>query len=285
MKNKNRHILITGCSSGIGLHLAHTLQSYGYNVIASAREKKDVDALTQDGLRCIQLDVSDSTSIQYAVEKVLHMTGGKLFALINNAGYGQPGAVEDLSRDTLRNQFETNLFGLVELTNKFIPVMLKQGYGRIIQNSSVLGFVAMPLRGAYIASKFALEGITDTLRLELTSTNVFVTLIEPGPILSHFRQNSLNMLYKNIDSRSSRFRKTYDSAITRLKTEGPVVPFTLEPEAVAKKVLCVLEIKKPKARYFVTFPTYLFATLKRILPTSIMDYLLTKTSKVENKSS
>lgn len=282
MPNKNKHILITGCSSGIGLHLAQALQNQGYEVIASARNQKDVDALALQGLTSIQLDVSDSTSIQRAADVVLRKTGGKLYALINNAGFGQPGAVEDLSREAMRNQFETNLFGVVELTNKFIPIMINQGYGRIIQISSVLGFVAMPFRGAYIASKFAMEGITDTLRLELAGTKVFVSLIEPGPITSRFRQNSLLMFNKYIDKKNSRFYAQYQRAEKKFTKDGPVVPFTLGPEAVLTKVIKVLENKHPKSRYFVTFPTYLFAALKKVLPTSILDFLLARSSQVES---
>ncbi len=280
---QDKSVLITGCSSGIGLHIAQTLQQRGYKIFASARKQQDVEALTQKGLHCLELDMADSDSIQLAVETVLDETQGKLFALINNAGFGQPGAVEDLSRKVLQEQFETNLFGLVELTNKIIPTMHTHGYGRIIQISSVLGFVAMPLRGAYIASKFALEGITDTLRLELADTNIHVSLIEPGPITSRFRQNSLQLFKKNIDSKSSRFHTIYQATEAKLKKDGPVVPFTLDPEAVTQKVIHALESANPKARYYVTFPTYLFAILKRILPTKSLDYLLVKSSKVERK--
>ncbi len=161
--------------------------------------------------------------------------------------------------------------------------MHQQGHGRIIQISSVLGFVAMPFRGAYIASKFALEGISDALRLELRGTNIYVSLVEPGPITSQFRQNSLKLFKKNIDSNRSRFKKTYHATISRLETEGPAVPFTLEPEAVAKKVLHALQRRHPKPRYYVTFPTYLFAYLKRIFPTRMLDILLSRSSKVKGK--
>ena len=217
---QNKSILITGCFSGIGLCLAHALQQRGFKVFASARKQSDMDAHTKKGLNCLQLDVSDSVSIQHAVDIVLCETEGKLFAIINNAGYGQPGAVEGLSHQTLQHQFETNFFGLVELTNKIIPVMHKQGYGRIIQISSVLGFVAMPLRGAYIASKFALEGISDTLRLELQGTNIYVSLIEPGPIISRFRQNSMLMYKKYIDSKKSRFYAKYLATEQKFVKEG-----------------------------------------------------------------
>ncbi len=279
----DKNVLITGCSSGIGLHLAQSLHEQGYRVFASARKHSDVEKLTQLGLRCLQLDIADSESIQAAMKSLLSECDGKLYALINNAGFGQPGAVEDLTRDVLQQQFETNLFGLVELTNKFLPIMHQQRYGRIIQISSVLGFVAMPFRGAYIASKYALEGISDTLRLELKGTNIYVSLIEPGPITSHFRQNSLELFNKNIDSKNSRFHNSYQTTIARLKTEGPAVPFTLEPEAVAKKVLHALQSSNPKPRYYVTFPTYLFAYLKRLLSSNMLDRLLSKSSKAESK--
>ncbi len=279
----NKYVLITGCSSGIGLHIAQVLQQRGYKVIASARKENDVESLTKQGIYCIQLDITNSQNIQRSIEKVLAESGGNVYALINNAGYGQPGAVEDLTRTTLREQFETNLFGLVELTNKLLPTMHKQGHGRIIQISSVLGFVAMPLRGAYIASKYALEGITDTLRLELKNTNIHISLVEPGPIISRFRQNSLHMFKKNIDSNNSRFHSIYLKTETKLKKDGPAVPFTLGPDAVTNKVIHALESNRPKARYYVTFPTHLFATLKRILPTNLLDYILNKSSSIERK--
>ena len=272
----DKSVLITGCSTGIGLHLAQTLHASGFQVFASARKQTDVEKLTQLGLRCLQLNVANPENIQHAVKTVLNEAGGELHALINNAGFGQPGAIEDLTRTTLQEQFETNLFGLVELTNTVLPIMHQQGYGRIIQISSVLGFVAMPFRGAYIASKYALEGISDTLRLELKDTNIRVSLVEPGPIISRFRQNSLALFKKNIDSNNSRFHESYQAIEIKLNKDGPVVPFTLGPDAVAKKVLHALKSSNPKARYFVTFPTYLFAGLKRLLPTKVLDSIINK---------
>jgi short-subunit dehydrogenase len=279
----DKAVLITGCSTGIGLHLAKTLANKGYQVFASTRKQSDVEKLTQLGLRCLHLDVTNSDSIQLATKTLLEETNGKLYALINNAGFGQPGAIEDLTRDTLRNQFETNLFGLVELTNSILPTMHQQGYGRVIQISSVLGLVAMPFRGAYIASKFALEGISDTLRLELKNTNIFISLVEPGPIASRFRENSLELFNKNIDSTNSRFHQDYEATIARLEREGPAVPFTLEPQAVTTKVLAALNSTNPKPRYYVTFPTYLFAYLKRILSTKMLDRILSRSSKIDGK--
>ncbi|MEI6334314.1 MAG: SDR family oxidoreductase [Methylococcaceae bacterium] len=274
--NSSKTILITGCSSGIGYSAAVLLKNRGYHVIATARKSADVARLNQEGFTALQLDLADSQSIQQAVNQVLDLTGGKIDALFNNGAFGQPGAVEDLTRDMLKYQFETNLFGTHELTNLLIPVMRKQGYGRIIYNSSVLGLVAMRYRGAYNASKFALEGLADTLRLELYGTNIHVSLIEPGPILSNFRENSYALYKKNIDPAHSFHQAAYQAMEDRLQKEGAAVAFTLPAKAVVDKVIHALENKKPKIRYYVTFPTYLFAVLKRILPISWLDALLRK---------
>lgn len=269
-------VLVTGASSGIGYHCAKSLQKDGYRVIASCRKLPDVSRLLAEGLTCIQLDVADSGSIRRAVEETLQLCDGKLYALFNNGAYGQPGAVEDLNRDTLRRQFETNFFGWAELTNALLPAMIAAGEGRIIQNSSVLGFAAMPFRGAYNASKFALEGLTDTLRLELKETGVHVSLIEPGPILSDFRKNALAALKSNIDMKNSRHRTKYENAIQRLSKQGPAQRFTLGPDAVYKRLKHALESRRPKPRYYVTFPTYLMGYLKRVLSTRQLDKILGK---------
>ena len=269
-------ILITGCSTGIGYNAAKLLKERGHRVIATARKPEDVARLDNLGFESLQLDLADSSSIQTAVEAMLELTNGCCDAVFHNGAFGQPGAVEDLSRDVLRFQFETNVFGTHELTNLLIPVMRKQGHGRIIYNSSVLGLVAMRYRGAYNASKYALEGLADTLRLELHGTNIFVSLIEPGPILSHFRQNSFALYQKNIDKERSVHKAAYQAMEERLQKEGAAVPFTLPAEAVTKKVIYALETNCPKAHYYVTFPTYLFGTLKRLLPTAWLDVLLRK---------
>ncbi len=267
-------ILLTGCSTGIGFVTACELKQRGHQVIASARKSEDVERLKQQGFIAIQLDLADSASIQHAVKEALALSGGTIDALFNNGAFGQPGAVEDLSREVLRYQFETNLFGTHELTNLLIPVMRRQGYGRIIYNSSVLGLVALKYRGAYNASKFALEGLVDTLRLELHGSGIAVSLIEPGPILSDFRKNSLALYKQNIDPQNSVHQDTYHTMAARLEKEGAAVAFTLPATAVAKKVIHALESKRPNIRYYVTFPTYLFAFLKRILPHSWLDNVL-----------
>jgi len=272
----SKTIFITGCSTGIGYATAVELKKRGHRVICSARKKDDVVRLREEGFESLQLDLAESPSIQQAVKQLVKLTDGKIDALFNNGAFGQPGAVEDLSRDVLRSQFETNFFGTHELTNLIIPFMRKQNAGRIIYNSSVLGFVAMKYRGAYNASKYALEGLVDTLRIELSDTNIKLSLIEPGPIKSDFRKNAFALYKKNIDPDLSFHKASYQAMEERLQKEGPAVPFTLSAEAVAEKVIHALESKKPKIRYYVTFPTYLFGFLKRILPMSWLDVLLKK---------
>jgi NAD(P)-dependent dehydrogenase (short-subunit alcohol dehydrogenase family) len=274
----NYSVLITGCSSGIGLTVARGLDAKGYRVFATARAEADVERLASEGLEALQLDLEDEKSIESALNEVLNRTGGRIYALFNNGAYGQPGAVEDLTTDVLRRQFETNLFGWHELTRRVLPVMRAQGSGRIIQNSSVLGFVSLAYRGAYNASKYALEGLSDTLRLELHDSDIYVSLIEPGPITSRFRENAYRKWQENIDAEHSAHREQYRIMEGRLTKEGPAAPFTLPPEAVLKRVLHSLESPRPKARYYVTFPTYLFAFLKRVLPVGVLDSLLRKVS-------
>ena len=278
-----RTILITGCSSGIGLYTAEGLAARGYRVFASARKPQDVAMLQARGLEALQLDLDDSASIQAAVDEVLARTGGRLDALFNNAGYGQPGAVEDLSRSALRAQFETNLFGMIELTNRVLPLMRRQAAGRIIINSSVLGYVVLAYRGAYNASKFAIEGITDTLSLELRGSGVHVALVEPGPIKSRFRANGFSMFKRNVDAEHSFHRDTYQILEQRMTKVGPVAPFTLGPEAVLAKVIHALESPRPKRRYYVTKPAYFFAYGKRLLPQAWLDRILGAISDNEVK--
>ena len=275
MESKN--ILITGCSSGIGRCLAHGLRARGHRVFATARREQDVAALSEAGFESLSLDLDSTGSICAAVQTVLDRTQGRLYALINNGAYGQPGAVEDLSRDVLRAQFETNLFGTQELTNLVIPAMRARHEGRIIQISSILGIVCFAYRGAYNASKYALEGLSDTMRLELRGTNIHVSLIEPGPIASRFRANAYAAYRRNIDREHSAHREYYARLENRLEGPKPT-PFTLPPEAVMKKVIHALEARRPRARYSVTFPTYLFQVLRRVLPVRVLDSILAAVS-------
>ena len=268
-------VLITGCSSGIGLEAAKMLQERDFLVVASCRKQEDIAALQAQGIKhVVQLDLADSASIEKGLQETLAITHGELFALFNNGAYGQPGAVEDLPVEALRAQFECNVFGTHELTTKVLKVMLAQGYGRIVNNSSVLGLVAAPFRGAYNASKFALEGLTDTLRLELFDTPIKVSLIEPGPIESRFRANALLALQNNIDMENSRHKKGYEDAIARLSKEGVTSSQTLPASAVVNKLIHALESTRPKARYYVTMPTYGAVLMKRILPTCLLDWIM-----------
>lgn len=278
-----QNVLITGCSSGIGLCLAQGLAARGYRVFATARKEEDVAKLLSHGLEALRLDLADPASIREAVDEVLRRTDGKLHALINNGAYGQPGAVEDLRREVLREQFETNLFGTHELTTLVLPFMRRQGCGRIVQVSSLLGYIALPYRGAYNASKYALEGLTDTLRLELHGSGIHVSLVEPGPVTSRFRANAFAMYKKRIDVEHSFHRDTYLKMEKRLTKKGPAAPFTLPPEAVLKKVIHALESPRPKIRYPVTLPAHLFAFLRRMLPSTALDWVLRRVSRGENK--
>jgi NAD(P)-dependent dehydrogenase (short-subunit alcohol dehydrogenase family) len=273
-----RTVLITGCSSGIGLAAARALHGRGWRVFATCRRPADAERLRGEGLESLALDLDDSGSIRGALGEVLARTGGRLDALFNNGGFGQTGAVEDLSRQALREQFETNLFGWAELTNLVIPVMRRRGQGRIVMNSSVLGLAALPYRGAYVAAKFALEGLADTLRLELAGSGIAVSLIEPGPIASRFRENALEHFRRHIDVAGSVHRAAYEAQLARLEKPGPAAPFTLPAAAVVDKLIHALESPRPRARYYVTVPTHLIGHARRLLSTRGLDWLLRRIS-------
>ncbi|WP_368175198.1 SDR family oxidoreductase [Aeromonas sp. R5-4] len=273
-----RFVLITGCSSGIGLAAAQALGQHGFTVIASARKAEDVARLQQQGLLAVQLDLADSASIELGASAALHLAGGRLYGLFNNGAYGQPGALEDLPTEALREQFNTNLFGWHHLIRQVLPPMLEAKEGRIVQNSSVLGLVAMKYRGAYNASKFALEGYSDTLRLELAGSGVYISLIEPGPIDTRFRVNARSAFLRHIDPAQSRHQSAYRQTLTRLEKEGATSGFTLPSEACIPPLLHALTHAHPKARYPVTTPTRLFAFLRRVLPTRWLDKLLAKSA-------
>ena len=274
---QQRTILITGCSSGIGYAAAHALRERGWRVFASCRQTRDCERLAAEGFDAPQLGYTDASSIATAVDHVLEQTGGTLDALYNNGAHATPGAIEDLPTDALREIFESNFFGWHELTRKIIPVMRAQGHGRIIQCSSVLGLVTMPWRGAYNSTKFALEGLTDTLRIELRDTPIHVTLIEPGPITSNIRANSIPHFERWIDWKSSARKAQYESALLdRLYTARGPDRFELPPQAVVDKLIHALEADRPRPRYYVTTPTRISGILKRILPTRALDWVLSR---------
>lgn len=270
-------ILITGCSSGIGLATALQLKQRGYRVFAAARKAQDVAALQTQGLESIQLDVNDSASMKQALDTILTLTGGTLDALFNNAGYLQAGAIEDLTRDAERAQFETNVFGPMELIRLVLPIMRKQGHGRIIQNSSILGVITLPYYGAYNASKFALEGFSNTLRQELRGTHIYVSIINPGPIKSQLRSNAYQR-YKNMLAQQP---SLHSEIYTRMEqvyfTPGEAdTHLMLKPDAVVKKVIHALESKRPRAHYYIGLPAQTLAFVKRLLPDRALDWILNK---------
>lgn len=272
----SKSVLITGCSSGIGHAAAHYLKQQGFNVVASARRPQDVLQLEQEGLQAVLLDLADDSSIEQGLEQALAYTNGTLYGLFNNGAYGQPGALEDLPTEALREQFNTNLFGTHHLTRLVLPLMLQAGEGRIIQNSSVLGLVAMKYRGAYNASKFALEGYTDTLRLELAGTPVHVSLLEPGPIETQFRANARAAFLRHINMKDSRHRAGYEQTLARLEKPGPSSRYSLPAQACLPPVLHALTSASPKARYPVTRPTKMLGWLRRFMSTAALDRLMLK---------
>jgi len=267
------NIVITGCSTGIGLETANYLKDKFVKVYPTAREKKDVEMLKSLGFEhAMQLDVRNPEEINAVITKVLEIDG-KIDVWFNNAGFGQPGAIEDITTDTLRKQFETNVFGLHECTRQIIPVMRKQGYGKIIQHSSVLGIISLFGRGAYNASKYAIEGLTDTLRLELKDTQIYPVLLNTGPVTSHFRQTAVKKLKENVDIEHSVFTDKYHQSI---EGTGRKVPFNEEAESVARVVHTIILADKPKPRYYITKATYLLGYLKRVLSTRLLDTILIK---------
>ncbi|SNS88436.1 SDR family oxidoreductase [Tropicimonas sediminicola] len=272
-----KSILITGCSSGIGLACAHDLKARGWRVFATCRSQEDCARLEADGLESFRLDYTDVDSISAAVAEATARTGGTLDALFNNGAFAVPGALEDLPTDGLRAIFETNFFGWHELTRQVIPVMRAQGHGRIVQCSSVLGLVPLKWRGAYVATKYALEGLTDVLRLEMEDTGIRVVLIEPGPITSKFRVNAIPQFERWIDWRNSPRAEQYEtSLLQRLYQDRGKDRFELPPEAVAAKLLHAIENPRPRPRYYVTTPTYIMGALRRLLPTPALDAIIRK---------
>lgn len=272
-----KSLLITGCSSGIGYDAAHGMARRGWRVFATCRKPEDCERLRGEGLESFVLDYTDTASITSAVQETLSRTGGTLDALFNNGAFGLPGAVEDLPTDGLREIFETNFFGYHELSRQVIPAMRAQGHGRIVNCSSVLGFVPMKWRGAYVSTKYALEGLTDVLRLEMADTPIHVILLEPGPITSKIRVNSIPHFEKWIDWQASPRADQYKATLLkRLYEERGKDAFELPASATTAKLARALESAAPAPRYFVTTPTYLMNILRRVLPTRLLDSIIAK---------
>lgn len=269
-------ILITGCSSGIGLDAAQGFRALGWRVFASCRQQTDCDRLTAEGFDSPLIDYADSDTLRTGLAQVLTATGGTLDVLYNNGAFACPAAIEDVPRDALRAIFEVNVFGYHELTNLVIPVMRSQGHGRIINCSSVLGLVALKWRGAYVATKFALEGLTDVLRIEMADTPIKIILIEPGPITSNIRANAIPHFERWIDWKNSARAAQYTQLRGRLYSSSGPDRFELPASAVTKKLIHAATAKRPKPRYYVTKPTHLMGFLRRILPTRGLDAVISR---------
>lgn len=268
-----RSILVTGCSSGIGRAAALGMKARGWRVFATARKAEDLQQLKADGLEAFYLDYAEPESIAALADDVLQRTDGALNALFNNGGYGQPGAVEDVPVEVLRAQFEANFFGWHDLTRRLVPAMRANGGGRIVHCSSCLGLVSLNYRGAYNASKFALEALADAMRQELAGTGIHVALIEPGPIASRFNEHALAAYRANIDLENSPHAAVYEHRLAAMENDGSSL-WRLGPEAVLAKLVHAVESPRPKARYFVTVPTRLLEAARRLLPTSLRDLAL-----------
>ncbi|MEX5598096.1 SDR family NAD(P)-dependent oxidoreductase [Pseudophaeobacter sp. C1-32P7] len=270
-------ILITGCSSGIGLAAARGMRDRGWRVFASCRQQQDCDRMRDEGFDSPLIDYTRPDTITDGLKQVLTATGGGLDVLFNNGAHGLPGAVEDLPTEALRDIFESNFFGWHELTRQVLPVMRAQGHGRIVQNSSILGLVTFPWRGAYVATKYAIEGLTDTLRIELTDTNIHVILIEPGPVTSKIRENSIPHFERYVDWRASPLRARYEESLLKrlYESKGPD-RFELPASAVTAKLIHACESPRPRPRYYVTTPTHIAGFLRRILPTRSIDRILAR---------
>ena len=269
-----RSILITGCSSGIGYDAAHGMRQAGWRVFASCRSQADCDRLIAEGFDAPRIDYADPDSIKSGLAEVFAATGGTLDAVFNNGAFATPGAMEDVPREALRINFDTNVFGVHDLTVQVIPIMRAQGHGRIIQHSSVLGLVTLRWRGVYSASKFALEGLTDTLRIEMADTNIRLITMNTGPVTSKIRKNSIPHFEKWINWEASPRRAQYESLLNRLYEDTGPDRFELPPSAVTKKLLRACTDPNPKPRYYVTTPAYLMGFLRRILPNRALDWIL-----------
>lgn len=271
-------ILITGCSSGLGAHAARTLHRRArWRVIASCRKPEDVERLRAEGLECVALDVADDASRAAGFEAALALTEGRLDALFNNAGYGLPGAAEDIPVTALREIFETNVFGLHDLTCRAVAVMRPQGSGRIVQHSSALGRVPLQWRAAYTASKHAVEGLTDTLRVELRGSGIFVSTLNTGPATSDFRINSIPHFERWVDWEGSALAERYRAKLLyHLYEDTGRAPFQVDESAVTARLIHAIESPRPKARYLITGATWIVEAARRILPQSGLDWLVSR---------
>jgi len=274
---RSKNVVITGCSTGIGAATARLLKDCGWNVAATARKARDLKELEDQGFHAIELDIADEASVTESVRSILAVFDGQVGAVVNNAGFGQSGAVEDLTREVLRYQFEVNLIGMQDFTNRFIPVMRRQGWGRIINISSVLGRISLPFMGSYAATKFAMEALSDALRVELFGSGIAVSLIEPGPISTAFRQNAADRARATLKFDEGAHADFYQQEVKRRELQNSKPDFfTLPPEAVAEKICRALNTDSPRTRYRVTIPAYSGEIIRRFAPHSLIDWVMTR---------
>ena len=274
MKTKN--ILITGCSSGIGKNVAITLHNKGWRVFATCRSKTDCTFFTKLGIESFPLDLLKEESINCAVNLVKQKTKSQLDVLFNNGAYAIPGAIQDIPRSAMREIFEVNVFGQIDLINRCIPLMMNSDYPKIINCSSVLGFISLPYRGLYSATKYSIEALTDALRRENYDSKIKFVLIQPGPINTDIKKKSIKHFEKWIDWKKSIHQKTYENkVIKRLYDNNYKDSFNsyeLQPDEVTKILINVLNTKKPKARYKITIQTKIAQIMIKLLPTNTLDW-------------
>jgi NAD(P)-dependent dehydrogenase (short-subunit alcohol dehydrogenase family) len=280
----HKNAVVTGCSTGIGLATARLLKQHGWRVAATARKPADIEMLVREGFDAVLMDVANAESVKQAAEHIRTLFDGRIGALVNNAGFGQMGALEDLDRAVLEYQFAVNVIGLQDITNRFIPLMRKSGAGRIVNVSSVLGRVSLPFMGSYSASKFAVEALSDALRVELHGSGIAVCLVEPGPITTAFRDNAASRAKATLNESHVHHADFYKKEIKRREEQNnKKEAFNGTPEDVAEKILHAVTSERPKKRYKVTLPAYMGAIMAQLAPDWLMDRMMTKQAFTKSK--
>jgi NAD(P)-dependent dehydrogenase (short-subunit alcohol dehydrogenase family) len=271
-----RTILLTGASSGIGAYCTRALKADGWRVFATARKEKDIAALRSEGVEAFYLDYREPESIAALVAAVLERADGRLDALYNNGAHAQAGAVEDLPVEALREQFEANVFGWHDLTRRIIPIMRAQGHGRLVHCSSILGMMPARFRGAYCASKYAVEGLMLSLRQELVDSGVHVSLIEPGPVVSDIHRNGMNWFLKHVDYAGSVHKTGYRKQLEQLRAGAGHSSMQANPDVVYRALRHALLSRRPRPHYVVTVPAKAGVLLRRLLPASLLYRVLAR---------
>jgi NADP-dependent 3-hydroxy acid dehydrogenase YdfG len=263
--------LVTGCSSGIGEATARRLASAGFKVIATARRPETLRALAALGCETVALDVTSDTSMRDAVRAV-EAEHGAIDLLVNNAGYGQAGVIEEVAIDQVRRQFETNVFGGLRLAQLVLPAMRSKARGRIINVSSMGGRLTFPYFGVYHASKYAVEALSDALRMEVAGLGVRVVLIEPGLIRSNFADVSQSTVQaRHAEGPYASFAAHMARATVETYRKGPLAALSGTPEDVARCIVRAATTARPRARYTVSASATLLLGIRRLLPDALWD--------------